>query len=77
MGAFFVQLVRSLNVAKNEAEVGYYVGIMVSARPAWTTVIILKWRDLAFRNPYPSLPRRARSCIGVDSRITSAESQLF
>ena len=35
--AFRMQLIRSLNVAKSEAEVGYYVGIMVSNCPsrAW------------------------------------------
>ena len=41
----FVQLIRSLDVAKNEAEVDYYVGIMVNSRPIQTAPIALKWHD--------------------------------
>ena len=39
--AFCMQLIRSLNIAKSEAEVGHYVGIMVSNYSVWAVVAAL------------------------------------
>ena len=70
-----MQLMRSLNIANSEAEVGYYVGIMVSNCSVRAMITPLSWHNLVPSNPCSSQPKHAQSSTGVGSRITSAENR--
>ena len=77
LGVAFVQLIRSLGVAKGEAEVGFYVGIIVS-KPVHPNANLVSITDtLTLSNPYSSPPKHAQSCTGVGSRTISAENLSF